>query len=269
MCKGTLSIFDFDRVDYRVSNKNAEVTISMVFWDIEDGTADIIPISGFPRKIISESSLNMPSSPSFGIVKISAEEFWTEMNSDRTNYPKPAKTDNEENESSGSFVLSSKDTSRGIWQEAGRFWETRRVLRRRDFMQVRRLTSPLTPQRSPSSSSARVEVSSDEATPTTQNDVEVRVNLPIREGEEPQVTNSQPMDVEPTTFEVGDEEDQLTKAIQLSIQSNQGVMAGGTNLVASERAIALSLLEGRGGPLDFDFEALQFDPDEFDKEVAE
>ena len=56
MCKGSLSIFDFDRIVYRVSNKNAQVWISLVFWDALDNKADAIPISGFPRWIVAESS---------------------------------------------------------------------------------------------------------------------------------------------------------------------------------------------------------------------
>ncbi|KAI0868821.1 hypothetical protein GGS24DRAFT_494248 [Hypoxylon argillaceum] len=218
MCKGTLSIFDFDRVDYPVSNKNAEVTISMVFWDSEDRKTDIIPISGFPRRIISESSLNIPSSLSFGMLKISAEEYWTEMNSDTTNYPKLVQTDNEDNERSGPSALTSKDNSRGIFHEAGRFWETRRILRRREEPQMARV-------------------------------------------------DNEPTDAEPIVFEVSDEKDQLTEAIQLSIEVNQRARANQTNLVESERAIALSLLEGWGDPLDCD--ALQFDPDEFGKEDAD
>ncbi|KAI1132761.1 hypothetical protein F5Y10DRAFT_230731 [Nemania abortiva] len=270
MCKGKLSIFDFDRVDYRVSNKNAEVTISMMFWDVEDGKVDIIPISGFPRRIITESSLNMPSSPSFGPHKISHEEYWSEINSDTTNYPKAIEIDNEEYKSGGSSIPTLKDDyPRGILQEAGRFWENRRVLRRRDFMQVRRITSGLTRYLSPSRSPIRDQVCDDAAASGSESDAEVRINLPILQKEEPQIVRngSQPTGSEPTTFEVDDEEDQLTRGIQSVIEANRGFTADGVNLVESERAIALSLLEGWSGPLDGD--ALRFDPDEIDKEDAD
>ncbi|KAI1735506.1 hypothetical protein F4680DRAFT_306671 [Xylaria scruposa] len=36
MCKGAPSIFDLGRIVYRISNKNTELAISMVFWDVED-----------------------------------------------------------------------------------------------------------------------------------------------------------------------------------------------------------------------------------------
>lgn len=56
MCQGQLSIFDFDRVTFRVSNKNAEVILSLAFWNPEQGKVDVIPVSGFPRRIVAESS---------------------------------------------------------------------------------------------------------------------------------------------------------------------------------------------------------------------
>jgi hypothetical protein len=52
MSQGLRSIFDLEKLTYRVSNKNAEVTISLVFWDTR---AEVIPISGFPRKIVAET----------------------------------------------------------------------------------------------------------------------------------------------------------------------------------------------------------------------
>jgi len=57
MSQGLRSIFDLEKLSYRVSNKNAEVTILLAFWDTEAAWADIIPISGFPRKIVAETSL--------------------------------------------------------------------------------------------------------------------------------------------------------------------------------------------------------------------
>jgi hypothetical protein len=54
MAQGLLSIFDFEKISYRVSNKNAEVTVSLVIWEAGSRKADIIPISGFPRKIVAE-----------------------------------------------------------------------------------------------------------------------------------------------------------------------------------------------------------------------
>lgn len=56
MSQGLRSIFDLEKLSYRVSNKNAEVTISLAFWDTEAACPDIIPISGFPRKIVAETS---------------------------------------------------------------------------------------------------------------------------------------------------------------------------------------------------------------------
>lgn len=90
-------------------------------------------------------------------------------------------------------------------------------------MQVRRLTAGLSPQRSPSRSPAREELSSDAITTGTQSDVKVHVDLPIRPGEEPQMArvDNEPTDAEPIVFEVSDEKDQLTEAIQLSIEVNQ------------------------------------------------
>lgn len=55
MAMGLLSIFDMDKITGRVSNKNADVVISLVFWDSESTTEDVIPISGFPRKIVAEN----------------------------------------------------------------------------------------------------------------------------------------------------------------------------------------------------------------------
>lgn len=49
------SIFDMDKLTFRVTNKNADVLISLAFWDSESAKEDLIPISGFPRKIVAES----------------------------------------------------------------------------------------------------------------------------------------------------------------------------------------------------------------------
>lgn len=50
-----LPIFDMDKLTYRVTNKNADVLISLAFWDSEAAREDLMPISGFPRKIVAES----------------------------------------------------------------------------------------------------------------------------------------------------------------------------------------------------------------------
>jgi len=63
MAKGSLSFFNLDRVAYTVSSKNAEVTISMVFNDAESKTLDAIPISGFPRALVAETSQSIYPRP--------------------------------------------------------------------------------------------------------------------------------------------------------------------------------------------------------------
>jgi hypothetical protein len=59
MAAGQLSFFNPDTVTYTVSSKNAEVTVSMVFGDAETKRLDAIPISGFPRALIAETTQSM------------------------------------------------------------------------------------------------------------------------------------------------------------------------------------------------------------------
>jgi hypothetical protein len=60
MTKGLLLVFNLDRISYTVSNKNAEVTISTVFnYYAETRKLDAIPISGFPRALVTKPAQSM------------------------------------------------------------------------------------------------------------------------------------------------------------------------------------------------------------------
>lgn len=74
MAQGLLSIFDMDKITGRVSNKNADVVISLVFWDSESSVEDVIPISGFPRKIVAENPHRMSHHHS-GMVELRTRKY--------------------------------------------------------------------------------------------------------------------------------------------------------------------------------------------------
>ncbi|KAH9908286.1 hypothetical protein F4778DRAFT_716781 [Xylariomycetidae sp. FL2044] len=82
MVKGWLSIFDFDMIYHRVSSRNAEVIISLVFWDDELQRPDLIPISGFPRKIVAENIQVAETNRMLPTPTVVAAEYWHDMNSE-------------------------------------------------------------------------------------------------------------------------------------------------------------------------------------------
>ncbi|KAK3934638.1 hypothetical protein QBC46DRAFT_347432 [Diplogelasinospora grovesii] len=89
MAQGQLSIFDLEMVTYRVSNRNAEVTMSLAFWDSEAAKADVLPISGFPRKIVAENNLQASAAGTTNTPKVSADEYWRDMSTDVDTEPAP------------------------------------------------------------------------------------------------------------------------------------------------------------------------------------
>ncbi|KAM7212335.1 hypothetical protein V8F06_012271 [Rhypophila decipiens] len=82
MAKGMLSIFDMNKITGRVTNKNADVLVSLVFWDSEATTDDVVPISGFPRKIVAESSQASVANLAPTTPKVSADEYWKDLSTD-------------------------------------------------------------------------------------------------------------------------------------------------------------------------------------------
>ncbi|KAH6886245.1 hypothetical protein B0T10DRAFT_490889 [Thelonectria olida] len=264
MCQGQLSIFDFDRVVFRVSNKNAEVTLSLALWDTEEGKADVIPVSGFPRRIVAESSQPMPASPSFGTVEISAADYWKEVDEYTSSYRELIQVDDLDLNNATSSVEVPKSRAWGLWQDAGPSWEFRRLLRRRPRMTVssgNKKPPSHSPSQTPSLSSASNEESDDQlGTPIK----ELQLNEPglsMRFSRD-EATNRAPESALETEE---DEDEPLSLLIRRNLGVLRGLGANGTSIVEMERAVALSLLEGRAVTP----HGLGFDPDDFDEEQDE
>lgn len=112
--------------------------------------------------------------------------------------------------------------------------------------------------RSPSLSSASNEESEDQLS-TPINKLQLDEPEPSTRPPEDKEANQA---LEPTLETEKDEDWPLNFLIQRNLDALSKLGPGGTSLVEMERAVALSLLEGRATPID----GLGFDPDDFDEE---